>query len=78
MLAYLLNIAARLYKLNLGRLSVYFAPLLVQGFAIFEEFTQMAFPSRSFDWNDMLFDVLGIAFFTLLSRVSYRKLSEII
>lgn len=72
MLAYLLNVAARLYKVRFGKLNIYFAPLIVLGFAVTEEFSQILFPTRTFDLIDMLFDVLGIVSFTLVSHLWHR------
>jgi glycopeptide antibiotics resistance protein len=43
-------------------------------FAISEEFSQLAFESRTFDFVDMLFNVLGVLFLSsTLFRTTLKK-----
>ena len=65
-LAYLLNYAFRGKKFNIGQIQLYKAVVLVLGFAIAEEFSQLAFQERSFDLVDILFDILGVMAFMII------------
>lgn len=64
-MAYLLNNALdgnRWKRLQVGS-------LMVMMFALIEEVSQLYFPSRSFDWFDLLADAVGI----FAATVVYRK-----
>jgi polysaccharide biosynthesis protein VpsQ len=67
-MAYLLN-----YGLN-GKqwFRMEFGTLLVMSFAFVEEVSQLYFPSRSFDWFDLLSDAVGI----FAATVVYRKVRK--
>jgi len=43
---------------------LFIGSMIVLAFALLEEFTQLAFSSRTFDLVDMLFDILGIVSLT--------------
>lgn len=45
---------------GIGKKALVIAPSAVLAFAVAEEFSQLYFPSRSFDWFDLLADVIGI------------------
>ena len=47
-----------------GPVSIYLGSVIVLSVTWAEEFSQLAIASRTFDWVDMLFDVLGIYFFS--------------
>lgn len=58
-LALLLNVALDFRKTKFSD-KIYLGSLLVFSFAIAEEFTQLAFASRTFDYADMISDALGV------------------
>jgi polysaccharide biosynthesis protein VpsQ len=60
MLAYLLNRGLKFRTFNHGKVSIYLGSAIVLFFAIVEEFSQLAFDHRTFDWMDMLCDLVGI------------------
>ena len=69
LLAYFVNRATRFKSFNLQNYKILFGSAMVLTFAIAEEFTQLAFANRTFDWFDMLSDFVGIWGVTyLLSR----------
>lgn len=70
LLALLLNVSLRFKVIDLQIRKFHLGSVLVFCFAIFEEFTQLAFENRTFDLMDMLFDLLGIG---LLSSISFRR-----
>ncbi len=59
-LALLLNISLGFKQIQLYKISFLNGSLIVLAFAITEEFTQLAFKTRTFDFVDMLFDFIGI------------------
>jgi VanZ family protein len=68
-MAYLLN-----YGFNgkrWGRIEV--GSVIVFSFAFIEEVSQLYFPSRSFDWFDLLADAIGIAVAMVVCRMGRRK-----
>ncbi|OHD84515.1 VanZ family protein [Sulfuricurvum sp. RIFCSPLOWO2_12_FULL_43_24] len=68
-MVYLLN-----YGLNGKRwFRIEIGTLLVMSFAFAEEVSQLYFPSRSFDWFDLLADAVGI----FAATVVYRKVCKI-
>ncbi|PIB35274.1 hypothetical protein BFP72_07615 [Reichenbachiella sp. 5M10] len=69
-LALLTNMALKFRRTSLASRKFHMGSLLVFAFAICEEFTQLAFQTRTFDWVDMLFDLFGIG---LLSSISFRR-----
>ena len=48
-----------------------FSALVILGFAVIEEFTQILLESRNFDLVDILFDFLGMWFFIRIGRLSF-------
>lgn len=63
-MAYLLNYGLngkRWFRLEIGSLIVF-------SFALIEEVSQLYFPSRTFDWFDLLADVVGIVVATVIYR----------
>ncbi len=68
-MAFLLNFSLRFSKLSAGGIRLYLGSLVVLAYAIGEEFTQLAFESRTFDYADMYSDFFGIIFFSFLSYV---------
>lgn len=69
--ALLLNRALEFKRFNFGNFQPYIGSIVVLTFAFCEEFSQLAFSSRNFDVMDMLFDLLGVLFF---SSVMFRSL----
>ena len=69
-LALLLNVALRFKRIHLKLRTFHLGSVIVFAFASVEEFTQLAFSTRTFDLVDMLFDLLGIG---LLSSVAFRR-----
>ena len=75
-MALLLNYSLRFARISILKMTVYTGSVVVFSFAIIEEFTQLAFESRTFDYADMISDVAGIALFsllTLLAEVMVKK-----
>ena len=70
-MAWLANISINHRTINIGKWKIPMGSLLVLGFAIAEEFTQLAFPHRTFDWADMLCDVLGIGLIS--GRIFFQR-----
>ena len=68
-MAFLLNFSLRFNKVSARGIKLYVGSLLVLAYAIAEEFTQLAFESRTFDYADMFSDFFGIICFSLLSVV---------
>jgi polysaccharide biosynthesis protein VpsQ len=67
-MVYLLNYGMngkRIFRIEIGT-------LLVMSFAFAEEVSQLYFPSRSFDWFDLLADAVGI----FAATVVYRRGKE--
>ncbi len=67
-LAWLINRALNFRCARIGPLAIPWGALGVLVFAIGEEMSQLFFPSRTFDFTDMLADCCGVAFFTLLQH----------
>lgn len=64
-MAYLLNYGLngkRWFRIEIGM-------LLVMSFAFAEEVSQLYFPSRTFDWFDLLADVIGIVGAAVIYRM---------
>lgn len=64
-MAYLLNYGfngKRWFRIELGSVIVF-------SFALIEEVSQLYFPSRSFDWFDLLADAVGIVVVTVVYRM---------
>lgn len=67
-MAYLLN-----YGFNgkrWGRAEI--GSVIVFGFAFIEEVSQLYFPSRTFDWFDLLADVVGIFVASVVYRINEK------
>lgn len=75
-LSFLLNVALKFGKVRIFNWNVYTAPLLVLAFAVGEEFTQLGFASRTFDFADIFSDVLGISLSYVLSAIVELLLSK--
>lgn len=69
-LALLLNMACGFRQIPIHKRRFHLGSVLVLTFAVIEEFTQLAFSTRTFDPFDMLFDLFGIG---VLSSVAFRK-----
>ncbi|MEQ9168048.1 MAG: VanZ family protein [Fulvivirga sp.] len=69
-LALLVNMAMRFRKARLLGRHFHIGSVLVLLFAVVEEFSQLAFSSRTFDLVDMLFDLFGVG---LLSSIGFRE-----
>jgi VanZ family protein len=68
-MVYLLN-----YGFNGKRwLRIELGSVIVFGFALIEEVSQLYFPSRSFDWFDLLADAIGIVAVTMVYRMGKEK-----
>lgn len=65
-LAWLLNRSLKFRTIQLGSYAIQLGAVLVLGFAVGEEITQRFFPSRTFDLVDLMADISGVAFFSLL------------
>lgn len=76
MLAFLVNLALNNRRIRLGGIRVLLGALLVGTFAILEEFTQIALPSRNFEWWDMVCDIAGIWLFSHLAIRMDRLLQQ--
>lgn len=73
-MAFLLNFTLAFRKIT--RWLIPIGSLIVLTFAIGEEFSQLALAGRSFEWTDMLFDVIGVGLFSILSYLLFRLLPE--
>jgi uncharacterized membrane protein YhaH (DUF805 family) len=74
LLALLINIALKFKKIHYKNVSWLLGSSMVLIFAISEEFSQLAFESRTFDFVDMLFNVLGVLFLSsTLFRTTLKK-----
>ncbi|MFY0601741.1 MAG: VanZ family protein [Cyclobacteriaceae bacterium] len=60
-LAYFLNTALKFRQFKFKKQRFYLGSIIVLLFAICEEFSQLAFENRTFDWVDMVFDFWGVA-----------------
>lgn len=69
-MALLLNMTIKFKQIKIHTRRFHLGSVIVFAFAVLEEFTQLAFSTRTFDLVDMLFDLLGIG---LLSSVAFRK-----
>jgi len=69
-LAYFLNNALKFKVFQWQHIKVFRGSVIILTFAILEEFSQLAFASRTFDLIDILFDVLGIY---LISNALFRS-----
>ncbi len=76
-LAGLLNFSLGFRHVIIASRSTNLAAALVLAFALLEEFSQLAFESRSFDLLDIFSDVVGVWFFVQLSEwISNRMASK--
>ena len=66
-LTFLLNLALDNHRTKLFSRPVLSGSLLVGAFAVLEEFTQIALPTRNFELVDILFDLFGIITFSYLA-----------
>lgn len=75
MMALLLNYALRYRTFRFFNREVFWSTTIVLVFAVTEEFSQLAFKSRTFDLMDVLFDFLGVFLFSHQVTIRfYRKL----
>jgi len=80
-MALLLNSTLGFRRIQVLRDNMLMGSGLVLIFAILEELSQLAFESRTFDFGDMLFDILGITIlgsysFKVVAGNLYAKLAE--
>ena len=76
LLTLLANLALSRHRVSLWTKSIPLGTTIVLIFAIVEEFTQLFFVARTFDWIDMACDIVGIGVFTIVSELSYTKAEE--
>lgn len=69
-LALLINMALSFKQVIIRKRLFHVGSLIVFSFAAIEEFSQLAFSTRTFDLIDMLFDLFGIGLF---SSVAFRR-----
>jgi VanZ family protein len=60
LLALLLNHSLAFRQVSFRQYSFLLGSVVVLAFAITEEFSQLFFSSRTFDWSDMACDVIGV------------------
>ena len=72
LLGMLLNIALRNRMIHNTKIPL--GSVIVLIFAIVEEFTQLAFETRTFDYIDMLCDVIGLG---IISLIAHRQVKPI-
>lgn len=65
LLAFLVNPALGYRRVHLFFFAVPLGSLLVLGFAVIEEFTQLSISSRTFEWADICCDLIGIGIASL-------------
>lgn len=75
LLALFLNSALKFRKVPVFKHKFYLGSMLVALFAIGEEFSQLFFENRTFDWVDLVFDFWGIHL--LSSKVCFKYLYNI-
>ncbi len=76
-LTLILNYALKFEIFSIIRIKIYIGTITVAIFAFFEEFSQLFFPARTFDLNDMAAGSIGIVFFTLLTYFTEKlRLTE--
>ncbi|MEQ8417173.1 MAG: VanZ family protein [Imperialibacter sp.] len=75
-LAGLINVALKFRRLKIRSLDINMAGVIVLSFAVAEEFTQLAFATRTFELADMLSDVLGVWSFVFLSEWMWRRITK--
>ena len=63
-LAFLTNLALNNRRIFFVSLPLLLGSLLVITFAVVEEFSQIAFELRTFDWTDIVSDLLGVLLFS--------------
>jgi len=71
-LSFLLNLAVTTKSFRWRRLSIYRGTALVAVFAVFEEGSQRFISSRSFDYFDLLADLMGVALFAFVTALFIR------
>jgi len=74
LLALSINNALHFQSIQIFFRKIYLGSIMVLIVALIEEFSQLGFESRTFDWIDMLFDLLGISFFS--SNLFIRNISR--
>ncbi len=77
-LAFLLNFALFLQKKykNITKNSHLFTIIIVAFYGLFDEIHQIFIPGRSFDWWDLLADLLGSLFGILLVKIMLKISNE--
>lgn len=73
-LTFTANLAFRLRTGSLFGQPIYFGTAIVSLFVLIEEFSQAFLPSRTFDWLDLMADMVGITLFTVLSSTFGKTL----
>jgi glycopeptide antibiotics resistance protein len=74
-LSFLINWVLRAARWSFGKFSVLKGSVLLMALAFLEELSQLCFRSRTFDWNDLLANALGIWFFGWLAQRILRRRS---
>jgi len=74
MLALLSIVALKGENIQLGRFQAPLGAVIVLGFAVLEELSQLFFINRTFDLIDLSADLLGIVFFSCVAK---RFLSQL-
>ena len=69
LLTLMLNHALRFQTISFARIKLYAGTTAVAIFVLAEEFSQIYFPSRSFDLRDLAADSAGIFLFTFLTYI---------
>lgn len=72
-LAFFVNLSLGCRRVNLGTHPVLLGSSLVFVLVVAEEFSQIYFPLRSFDWQDLLADIAGIYLFGYLAEYWQRR-----
>lgn len=73
MFSFLLNLVLKAKTISAWRFRYLLGSLIVLVLVTAEEFSQMFIGGRTFDWSDLLADVLGIVIFGELARLIRRK-----
>ena len=74
--AFIVNMALSCKTFSVGDYNILTGSTVVLALVLLEEFSQIFITYRSFSYFDILFDILGIAAFSYLSIVTYKKLKQ--
>lgn len=73
LLSFFINVGMSFRRIRIQKYYIFVGSAAVLLFAFIEEFTQLFLIHRNFDFIDMLFDVLGIASFSILSSITTQR-----